>query len=114
MSKHLTDDALCARGLAVLEEGLGPVHTLRFLALMSRQPFDYQRWRQQHFGSMSLEEILTQVRSGAGHIDDQATSATTEELGWPPGFFERTAGAWEGEPLVREDQGTQEERDKLL
>lgn len=105
MSKHFTDDALCARGLAVLEDSLGPVHTLRFLALMSRQPFDYQRWRQQHFGSMSLEEILTQV---------QAPSATTEELGWPPGFFERTAGAWKGEPLVRESQGTHEERDELL
>jgi hypothetical protein len=26
-------------------------------------------------------------------------------LGWSEGFFERTAGKWLGEPLVRGDQG---------
>ncbi|MFB2892675.1 MAG: hypothetical protein U7127_10915 [Phormidium sp.] len=35
---------------------------------------------------------------------------TPEELGWTPGFFERTAGAWEGEPLKRGEQGEFEER----
>ena len=24
-----------------------------------------------------------------------------EAVGWPPGFFEQTAGAWQGEPLTR-------------
>ena len=38
---------------------------------------------------------------------------TPEELGWTPGFFERTAGAWEGEPLVREEQGEYEKREEL-
>ncbi len=33
--------------------------------------------------------------------------------GWPPGFFERTAGMWQGVPLVREDQGEYERREKL-
>lgn len=63
MSEQLTDDALRAKGLAVLEDHLGPVHTLRFLALMSRESFDYQSWRQEHFGAMSLEEIFTQAQS---------------------------------------------------
>lgn len=63
MSELLTDDALCARGLTVLEDQLGPVQALRFLALISRQPFDYQRWRQQNFGAMSLAEILTQAQA---------------------------------------------------
>jgi len=63
MSELLADDALCARGLAALENHLGPVETLRFLALVSRQPFDYQHWRQQYFESMSLEEILTRVQA---------------------------------------------------
>ncbi len=35
MPEQLTDDALCAKGLTVLEDQRGPVHTLRFLALMS-------------------------------------------------------------------------------
>ncbi len=63
MPDALEDDALCIKGLAVLEDHLGPVQALRFLALISRQPFDYQYWRQQHFGNMSLAEILVQARA---------------------------------------------------
>ncbi|HKV07449.1 MAG TPA: hypothetical protein VJ725_04865 [Thermoanaerobaculia bacterium] len=32
---------------------------------------------------------------------------------WPEGFFERVAGAWQGEPLERPSQPYFEERDKL-
>ncbi|MBD2182255.1 hypothetical protein H6S82_11050 [Planktothrix sp. FACHB-1355] len=42
-----------------------------------------------------------------------APKKTPEELGWTPGFFERTAGAWVGEPLVREEQGEYETREEL-
>lgn len=65
MSDRLDDDALCTKGLAVLEDHLGPVEALRFLALISRQPFDYQRWRQQHFKKMSLAEILAQAQAAS-------------------------------------------------
>jgi hypothetical protein len=71
MAEQLTDDALYAKGLAVLEDRLGPVHMLRFLALMSRRSFDYQRWRQQHFGAISLEEILTQAQNAAANQAEQ-------------------------------------------
>jgi len=37
-----------------------------------------------------------------------------EARGWPPGFFERTAGAWQGEPLTRGEQGEYEQRDELV
>ncbi len=40
-----------------------------------------------------------------------ASTATAEERGWPPGFFESTAGAWQGD-FVR-DQGRFEEREEL-
>jgi hypothetical protein len=43
------------------------VHTLRFLALMSQESFDYQGWRQQHFGAMSLEEILAQAQNASSN-----------------------------------------------
>ena len=36
-----------------------------------------------------------------------------EELGWPPRFFERTSGGWQGAPLARGKQGECEDRDKL-
>lgn len=58
----LRDDKLCNKGFEILEENLGPVQALRFLALISRQPFDYRQWRQQYFGTMKLAEILTQAQ----------------------------------------------------
>ena len=71
-----TDDVLCAKGLAVLEDHLGPVQALRFLALISREPFDYQSWRQHHFGGMSLDEILTKVQALPKTKDDRAERTT--------------------------------------
>lgn len=35
---------------------------------------------------------------------------TPEELGYPPDFFERTAGSFQDEPLVRYPQGKLQER----
>jgi len=39
---------------------------------------------------------------------------TPENKGWQKGFFEEVIGGWEGEPLVREAQPEQQERDFLL
>jgi hypothetical protein len=33
---------------------------------------------------------------------------------WSSGFFEKTCGRWEGEPLVRESQPEPQEREPLL
>lgn len=33
---------------------------------------------------------------------------------WQPGFFEEVIGGWEGEPLVREEQGDYEDREQLF
>ena len=71
MPDALEDDALYIKGLAVLEDHLGPVQALRFLALISRQPFDYQYWQQQHFGKMSLAEILVQARAAQSQPQQQ-------------------------------------------
>jgi hypothetical protein len=63
MSEPDANEALYTKGLAVLEAHLGPVEALRFLACISRQPFDYQHWRQHHFDAMSLAELLTQAET---------------------------------------------------
>lgn len=42
--------------------------------------------------------------------DMKTVTKTPEELGWPPGFFERTAGCFQDEPLVRYPQGELQER----
>ena len=72
MPERLADDALYAKGLAVLEDHLGAVQALRFLALMCRQPFDYQEWRQQHFGGMRLVEILQHAEAPARREDPKS------------------------------------------
>ena len=41
-------------------------------------------------------------------------ATTSEDLGWPPGFFEETFGSLKDELLVREPQGEYETRDELL
>jgi len=61
MNEEPADAVLRERGLAALEEDLGPVQALRFLAMISRQPFDYQKWRQQEFDGMTLSEVLSQA-----------------------------------------------------
>lgn len=66
MPDQFTDDALYTKGLTVLEDKLGPVQTLRFLALLSRQPFDYQQWRGQHFAGLSASEIAERAESTRG------------------------------------------------
>ena len=37
-----------------------------------------------------------------------------EKRGWPPGYFERTAGSLADDPIERPSQGEYEERDALL
>lgn len=58
MTEAMADDVLRAKGGEVLEANLGPMEALRFLALLSREPFDYQSWRDKHFQGMSLAEIF--------------------------------------------------------
>jgi hypothetical protein len=43
-----------------------------------------------------------------------STQENARKSEWSPGFFEKTAGAWEGEPLERESQGEYENREELF
>ena len=70
----------------------------------------------------SAEEYLRSVIEAeilaSQSFDEQPLTSTSqqpvaEERGWPPGFFEATAGAWQGEPLVRGEQGEYEVREEL-
>jgi len=66
MAETLTDKTLRSRGLAVLEEKLGRTATLRFLALLSREPFDYKLWREEEFGRMSVDDIVAEAQAASG------------------------------------------------
>jgi len=49
VAKQLTERELRQQAVRALTDSLGPVEALRFLALVSREPFDYQEWRGEYF-----------------------------------------------------------------
>jgi hypothetical protein len=61
MAKQLTEQELRQQAVRALSDSLGPVDALRFLALVSREPFDYQEWRREYFSQYDLDELLTEV-----------------------------------------------------
>ena len=46
-------------------------------------------------------------------LKSEPAADTPEARGWLPGFFEKTAGAWQGDPLTRPPQGKYEIRGEL-
>lgn len=66
MAKLLTEQELRQKAVQALAEKLGPVEVLRFLALVSREPFDYQQWRKDYFSHYNVDELLEEVRAHHG------------------------------------------------
>ena len=62
MAKQLTEQELRRQAVQALSDSLGPVDALRFLALVSREPFDYQKWRREYFAHYDVDELLEEVR----------------------------------------------------
>jgi hypothetical protein len=62
MAEQLTEQELRRQAVQALSDSLGPVDALRFLALVSREPFDYQVWRREYFSQYNLDELLSEVR----------------------------------------------------
>jgi len=63
MAKQLSETELRRQAVQALSDSVGPVDALRFLALVSREPFDYQEWRREYFSRYDdLDELLQEVR----------------------------------------------------
>ncbi len=62
MSDLLTENELRRRAVRALHEHLGPVEALRFLALISREAFDYQKWRSEYFAQYDVDRLLDEAR----------------------------------------------------
>ncbi len=62
MAKQRTEKELRQEAVQALSERLGPVDALRFLSLISREPFDYQQWRKEYFSHYSADELLREIR----------------------------------------------------
>ena len=63
MAKKLSENELRRQAVQALSESLGPVDALRFLALVSREPFDYQEWRREYFSQFNVDELLKKSAS---------------------------------------------------
>lgn len=61
MAKQLTERELRQQAVQALADKLGPVDSLRFLALVSREPFDYQQWRKDYFSQIGVDELLEAI-----------------------------------------------------
>ncbi len=61
--------------------------------------------------SRTLEEEITAILE---QVTENEVITTPENKGWQKGFFEEIIGGWEGEPLVRETQPKEQQRDFLL
>ena len=66
MTESLANENFWEKGLSLLESQLGPVQTLEFMAMVSRQPFDYLQWREEQSGKLSVDDILTQAKAQEG------------------------------------------------
>jgi hypothetical protein len=66
MAKQLTEEELRQQAVRALSDSLGPVDALRFLALVSREPFDYQQWRKEYFSKYDPDQLLDEVRHHHG------------------------------------------------
>jgi len=62
MAKKLTEEELRQQAVRALTDRLGPVEALRFLALVSRETFDYQQWRREYFSDYDIDALLAEVR----------------------------------------------------
>lgn len=66
MAKQLTDQELRQQAIRALSDCLGPVDALRFLASVSREPFDYQQWRKDYFSHYGVDDLAEDARKQQG------------------------------------------------
>lgn len=62
----------------------------------------------------SLKQDQIEKTNSSKFMTIEEIEILAQSNGWPPGFFRSTAGAWQGEPLERPEQGEYQEREELL
>ena len=53
----ITDTEIKLQGMEALFTSLGEVHAEKFIALITREPFDYTEWQRTLWNDKSVEEI---------------------------------------------------------
>jgi hypothetical protein len=57
--------------MKILSDSLGPVDAERFIALMSREPFDYTEWRQNLNEGANVRELSKLAMEYQKTLEDQ-------------------------------------------
>jgi hypothetical protein len=69
----ITDTEIRRRGTHALIEALGDVEAERYLAIVSREPFDYTKWQKDLWPERSIEDIS----DAAARLRQEGTSPRT-------------------------------------
>jgi hypothetical protein len=62
LAGQLTEKELREQAVRALSDSLGPVNALRFLALVSREPFNYEEWRRECFSKYDIDKLFGEIR----------------------------------------------------
>ena len=68
---------LRSKGVQCLIESLGVVDMERFLAEMSREPFDYTKWQQSHYETLKHGEFM---QKAADYAETHPFEGTAKRL----------------------------------
>ncbi|MBI1259795.1 MAG: hypothetical protein GC204_20195 [Chloroflexi bacterium] len=63
--------------------------------------------------TLTSRDKLRLIKRLSGELEKAYVAETPEARGWPPGFFERTAGSLADDPIERPPQGDYEVRDEI-
>ncbi|MDR3076692.1 MAG: hypothetical protein LBU26_05275 [Synergistaceae bacterium] len=69
-----TDTVVKVEGMKILSEHLGLVDAERFVALMSREPFDYTEWRQNLVETANVRDLSKKAMEYQKTLKQSSTS----------------------------------------
>lgn len=49
--------------MSALLAALGPVDSARFVSLALREPFDYIKWRNEHFADETIDSLMSKMKA---------------------------------------------------
>ena len=80
MINERTDTVLRLEGMNVLIDNLGAVDAERFIALMSQEPFDYTRWRQDNLEDEDVRTLSRKAMQYRTGLRNRAVAVQGQEV----------------------------------
>lgn len=74
----MTDAELRVQGVQALIDALGEVMAEKFIALMTRESFDYTEWQRQLWPDISVEELSQAATARRSQVSAKDTAQSEE------------------------------------